>query len=153
MTPSERNTLLAQWMRRSSDDEANQQARAERMVCQAIQRWDAFAATPPSVYAKGSYPNNTNVRRDSDVDIVVEATDCHYFEYAPGVTAKYATTPYTGPWSFPVWRREVAAALQDAFGTSVDTTGSVAIHIPGVSGSRPRDRRGPRVPPPLLRDR
>jgi len=27
------------------------------------------------VYAKGSYANDTNVRRDSDVDIVVENRD------------------------------------------------------------------------------
>jgi predicted Zn-dependent protease len=29
-------------------------------------------AEAPDIYAKGSYANNTNVRRDSDVDIVVE---------------------------------------------------------------------------------
>ena len=41
---------------------------------------DAIARAPdiPSsvrVYAKGSYANNTNVRRDADVDIAVEWTD------------------------------------------------------------------------------
>jgi hypothetical protein len=125
-------------MRRSSDDEAAQQDRAERMVRDAITRATALQTTKTSVYAKGSYPNNTNVRRDSDVDIVVQNEDLAFYEFAPGLPAPVVNpSPYQGSWTHAAWRDAVVAALRDCFGSAVDTSGSVAIHVPAVAGSRP----------------
>jgi hypothetical protein len=139
MSASERRELISRWIKPSSDDEQTQQDRAERMIKKAIQASSAFNGSEVLVYTKGSYPNNTNVRRDSDVDVVVELQDCIYFDYLPGVTPpSRSSSPYTGSWTQASWRSAVKSALVGYFGTgSVDTTGRIAINISAVPGSRP----------------
>lgn len=136
MTPSEREALLARWWRPSSDDEVQQQERAVRMVKAAVAAYPALRDAGMRVYAKGSYANNTNVRRDSDVDVVVQLTECEYFDYHDDEPDVYNPSPYDGSWTRDSWRLAVTRAMVAAFG-DVDTTGKVAIHIPAVLGSRP----------------
>ena len=139
MTASERRALLSEWIKPSSDSEQARQDRAERMICEAINAHPAFKGTSIRVYAKGSYANNTNVRLDSDVDIVVENHDCCYYDYFGDFTPPNGTaTPYQGPWSPQAWRREVTAAIVDCFGSDdVDTSGNIAVVIAEKPGSRP----------------
>jgi hypothetical protein len=141
MTPNERANLLSAWIKPSSDNEQVQQDRAERMVTDAINNHPTFAGyrSKIKVYAKGSYANNTNVRRDSDVDIVVENRDCFYYDYVGDFEQPVGPgTPYTGPWDPATWRAEVETALRACFGGSdVDTSGAVAIVIAERPGSRP----------------
>lgn len=139
MSESERGDLLSQWIKPSSEDEQVQQDRAQRMVTDAVKRHDSLKTASLHVYAKGSYANNTNVRRDSDVDIVVECQACQYFDHMPGQAPTTALgTPYTGEWTPAKLRSEVLTALTSAFGaSSVDTTGKVALAVTAVVGSRP----------------
>src|SRR4051812_2772699 len=140
MTKSEREALLSSWIKPSSDSEKEQQDRAERMVRDAIDAWPAFDDTTLVIYTKGSYPNNTNVRADSDVDVVVECVECSYYDYGPGVTANpsAAGSPYEGEWTTKRWREEVGNALVEAFGEdAVDLTRKVAQNVAAVKGSRP----------------
>lgn len=140
LTSSDRTGLLSNWIKPSSQDEKNRQDRAERMITDAINAHPAFADTSIAVYAKGSYPNNTNVRLDSDVDIVVENRDCWYYEYVPNDIRPSVNTfsAYTGAWTPALWRTEVTKALTNCFGSSdVDTSGEVALEIAAVAGSRP----------------
>ena len=58
---------LSSWTGPSSSTEQDKQARTERMVRAAIDVHPAFTGCQMNVYAKGSYPNNTNVRTESDV--------------------------------------------------------------------------------------
>lgn len=117
--------------------------RAERMVVAAIDAHSAFDGYRSSikVYAKGSYANKTNVRADSDVDVVVENQHVLYFDYFPrdsAPTPDHHADPYTGPWNASNWREEVRLAMVNTFGSGdVDTSGEVAITIAEVSGSRP----------------
>jgi hypothetical protein len=134
----DRKALLSQWIQPSSEDEQEQQDRAERMVREAIKTHVAFKGSVISVYTKGSYPNNTNVRRDSDVDVAVELQDCLYYDYVPGVTAPASSKhPYTGSWTPAKWRAEVTAALVNHFGAAGIRCGKIAINIKAVEGSRP----------------
>lgn len=139
MSASARAELLSRWIKPSSENEQVQQERAEDMVRKAITTCDAFDGTNVLIYTKGSYPNNTNVRRDSDVDVVIELRDCLYYGYKAGVTgAEPSLSPYRGSWTPESWRRAVVDALVTAFGPdSVDTSGRVAINISAVEGSRP----------------
>lgn len=139
MSESERDDLLSQWIKPSSEDEQTQQDRAQRMVTDAIKGHEPLKTASLYVYAKGSYPNNTNVRRDSDVDIVVECHACQYYDYMPGQEPPTAHgSPYTGEWTPSKLRSEVSAALTKAFGGScVDTTGKIALVVAAVAGSRP----------------
>ena len=117
--------------------------RAERMVRAAIDAHPAFDGHRSSikVYAKGSYANTTNVRMDSDVDIVVENQHVTYFDYFPREIAPSPDPnhyPYTGPWNPTNWREEVRLAMVNKFGSSdVDSSGQIAITIAEVPGSRP----------------
>lgn len=84
------------------------------------------------VYAKGSYPNHTNVVRDSDVDIAVELTELIYndFSQAPGLSLPaLGLSPYRGDYSFGRFKDEVEAALVRAFGRSAVKRGNKAIRV------------------------
>jgi len=138
LSAGDRGALLSQWIQPSSDDEQEQQDRAERMVREAIKAHAAFKGSDISIYTKGSYPNNTNVRRDSDVDVAVELQDCVYYDYKSGVTAPASSdNPYSGSWTPAKWRTEVRAALVNHFGAAGVHGGKIAININAVAGSRP----------------
>ena len=139
MSASERCDVLSSWIKPSSQDEQDRQDRAERMIRDAIKQHAPFANTKIEIYAKGSYPNNTNVRNDSDVDIVVECHDCMYYDYAQGVTPTATPTgAYAGPWTPDAWRREVTKAIVSCFGSAdVDPSGSIALVVAAKAGSRP----------------
>jgi hypothetical protein len=120
--------LLGGWTGPSSSTEQDKQERTERMVREAISAHEPFVDCRLSVYAKGSYPNNTNVRTDSDVDVAVQ---CHNVEYWEEATEGTHTsgTPYTGIWTPDKLRSEVVAALQAKFANQVDDSGSTAIRV------------------------
>lgn len=123
---------LAGWTGPSSSTEQDKQERTERMTREAVAAHRAFDGVSLSVYAKGSYANNTNVKSDSDVDIAVECGDVVYWgEHTPG--AHPASTPYTGVWTPANLRAELAAAMQAKFSDSVVTLGSTAIHVDSSS--------------------
>jgi hypothetical protein len=125
MSEAEREALLSQWIKPSSDTEQDQQERAERMVRNAVAASDEIKGSSYRIYTKGSYKNNTNVRRDSDVDVVVELQECVYVGYLSGVSpVSEEPSPYSGSWSPTLWRSAVQKAMEDYFGKAeVDSTG------------------------------
>lgn len=126
---------LAGWTGPSSPTEKEKQERTERMIREAIAAHDGFDGyrSDISVYAKGSYANNTNVKSDSDVDIVVECTDvCYWQEHDPARGGHPAASPYTGPWTPEKLKAEIAAALEKKFPGAV-TAGSTAFEVDASS--------------------
>lgn len=120
------------WTGPSSDTEQEKQERTERMVRAAIAEHPPFAGCNLSVYAKGSYANNTNVRADSDVDIAVECQEAYYWrEASPGIYTSSGV--YTGPWTPARLRAELIAALTRKFPTGVDCSGTTAIRVASSS--------------------
>ncbi|MEU9230344.1 hypothetical protein AB0D40_39200 [Streptomyces massasporeus] len=107
--------------------------RAERMVRAAISHHTPFRGAKVVVEAKGSYPNNTNVRGDSDVDVKVQLNECYYYD---GQSWLAEGPDYAGPWTKEKLRREVHVALTSYFG-SVDADHNIAFYVPEVPGSRP----------------
>ncbi len=125
---------LAGWTGSSSTTEQDKQERTERMVRGALTAHEPLDGCRFSVFAKGSYANNTNVRTDSDVDIAVQCHNvCYWEESEPG--AHPAGPPYTGPWTPTKLRDEVVLALQAKFPGEVDTSGSTAVQINAESVS------------------
>lgn len=116
------------WTGPSSDTEQEKQDRTERMIREAVADHGPFDACHLSVYAKGSYANNTNVRADSDVDVAVECTDVEYWDEAnPGAHPPAAR--YEGTWTPDRLRAELCAAITAKFPGQVDTSGSTAIQV------------------------
>jgi len=102
------------------------------MICEAVAAHAAFEGCRLSVYAKGSYANNTNVRTDSDVDISVQCHEVEYWgEAVPG--ARPPSPSYSGIWTPAKLRSELAAALASKFPNQVDGTGSTAFRIHSTS--------------------
>jgi hypothetical protein len=136
MTAREREALLSQWIKRSSDSEQDQQDRAKRMVVDAVANHPAFRGVSCVVYVKGSYANNTNVRRDSDVDVVVENQECQHLD-VDSDAHHTSRGSYQGIWTPQRWRDEVANAAVSAFGSAGVSSGRVALTVSAVAGSRP----------------
>jgi hypothetical protein len=121
-------SLLNGWTGPSSSSEQEKQERTERMVREAISSHEPFEDCNLSVFAKGSYPNNTNVRTDSDVDVAVQCHNViHWEEEEPSVAP--ASIPYSGPWTPAKLRVEVGAALRAKFGSQVDDSGNTALRV------------------------
>lgn len=119
---------LAGWTGPSSDTEQDKQERAERMVREAVREHELLKGCDLTVFAKGSYKNNTNVRSDSDVDIAVQCHEAMYWaEASPG--AHPTSSSYGGIWTPSKLRSEVLAALRVKFPGQVDASGSTAIRV------------------------
>jgi hypothetical protein len=123
---------LTSWTGPSSDNEQERQERTERMVREAVSSHAAFDGFRFRIYAKGSYANNTNVRADSDVDIVVQCQEVEYWrEESPGVHPPGRS--YSGIWTPTALRTELGRALSAKFPGQVDSSGSTAFHIDATS--------------------
>jgi len=120
---------LSGWGGPSSATEQDKQDRTQRMVNEAVKNHPGFADCSLTVYAKGSYANNTNVRADSDVDIAVQCTDARYWEEAEPGVKPMGLSPYAGPWTPSKLRSELKAALEAKFPGQVDSSGSTAFRI------------------------
>jgi hypothetical protein len=122
---------LRTWTRRAFRDEDRRAEHAETLVRGAVERHPMLRELPIVVYAKGSYKNNTNVRRDSDVDVAVEYQGILFLTAAPGQEEGAAMwtrglVPYQGPlldrlgrFDAPCFKAAVGEALGSAFGPGV----------------------------------
>jgi hypothetical protein len=109
----------------ASATEEQQRDRTETRIRDAIRDTDELPSSV-SVYAKGSYANNTNVRGDADVDIAVEwRNTIKIGTWGPtaGLTpAQLGYTPVPEPITPSEFRSRVERALIAAFGSGpVDT--------------------------------
>lgn len=129
------------WLQNSvgpaSPTEEADRDRTEERIRQAI-LGDPRLAGSVRVFVKGSYANNTNVRRDSDVDIAVEWTRWAYIsksnEAAPLSWAELGVVTTESPPSTTEYRRWIEEALVATFGSQqVDLTGNKAITVAGSS--------------------
>lgn len=119
---------LQGWTGPSSSTEQEKQDRTERMVREAVAAHPGFKDCNLLIYTKGSYPNNTNVVTDSDVDVAVQCRDVVYWgEHTTG--AHPASSSYTGIWTPEKLRSELVAALKTKFPSQVDASGSTAIRV------------------------
>jgi hypothetical protein len=127
----------------ASPTEEHDRERTEARIRAAIDR----APDIPSsvrVYAKGSYANNTNVRRDSDVDVAVEWTEqfkVWTWGETAGMTAEQLNyTPVAEMITPAEFRERVELAIVGAFGAiTIDLSGDKAIHVIRDEGSLDAD--------------
>jgi hypothetical protein len=127
---------LATWTRPAFDNEDQKRADTERMIREAIKSHALLGKLPIAVYAKGSYKNNTNVRRDSDVDVAVEYTGIVFSDYGPDtnqdeVRRVLGLSAYSGPFrkadgstEISQFKNAVGDALVGAFGSASVTRGN-----------------------------
>lgn len=135
------------WLKNSvgpaSSTEQEDAERTEKRIRQAISADERLAGNV-RIFVKGSYANNTNVRRDSDVDIAVEWNEQAYVtrankakQYSWAELGVSLTNDGPEPAEY---RRWVEEALTKAFATGVvDTSGNKAITVAGSSNTLDAD--------------
>lgn len=84
------------------------------------------------VFAKGSYPNNTNVRKDSDIDIAVELRSLINLDYVNAVSlSDIGLSQYSGISELD-FKFRLKLALESEFGKNVvDSSGNKVFKIRG----------------------
>ena len=121
------------WTGAEGTVEEDKAQRTLTRVRNALANAGALAAEDVSVYPKGSYPNRTNVVRDSDIDVAVELTSIvrHTFIHeAQGLGIRdVGLTPYEGAYQTNQFKNHVEAALVAEFGRPSVTRGNKAITV------------------------
>jgi hypothetical protein len=101
-----------------------------------------YADKYPTIFLQGSYSNDTNVARDSDVDVVafIEATFAHDANTLATEQFQAFERSYTGSasYSYQQYKRDVTAWLTKKYGAGV-TAGNKAILIPAGQNRRECD--------------
>lgn len=123
-------TLLSRWAEPPSDTEQTRCENAERVIKNAIKASDAIKNRSIRVFVQGSYRNNTNVRKDSDVDICVCLMDTFTTDYhfAPNLSDEtFGITKAT--YTQSQFKNDLGAALIDAFGKENVKRGNKAFDI------------------------
>ena len=140
--PAKSEQTFANWTGRPSDAEDERYNWTRDQIRQALRggRLDQYDF---DVYAKGSYPNHTNVVRDSDVDIAAELTSIIQHEFihsARGLSlSDFGIQRYEGDYGAPSFKDDVEHALVEHFGRSVVTRGNKSIHIRQTSSGLKAD--------------
>jgi hypothetical protein len=93
-----------------------------------------------NVYLQGSYKNDTNLRGDSDVDVVVELTSTftsNAWSLPPNQYQRYDESYPNATYSLSDFRRDVIDTLRKRYTPrKVDTSGNKAIRVLGNPGTR-----------------
>jgi hypothetical protein len=116
------------WSKPSSDNEAEKQENALRMVKDAINAYKPLDAHFVRFIPQGSYHNNTNVRQESDVDICVCCTQPYFTNFQK---ANYGSVEgeVDSPYSYSAFKNDVEAALKAKFGKDGYSRGDKAFNV------------------------
>jgi hypothetical protein len=130
---------LTTWSRQGATDSAS--ALYER-IRDALQSDVVLAPRNFDVFLQGSYRNSTNIRGDSDVDVVVRLNDTYMPEY--GALDAYTRSVVEGrsssaTYTLTDFRRDVSNAIRGAFPSHNITEGGKSIKIPRTSNNIPAD--------------
>jgi hypothetical protein len=130
---------LETWSRQGTTDSAT--VLYER-IRNALQNDAALRNRNFDLFLQGSYRNSTNIRGDSDVDVVAMLTDTYMPEY--GALDPYTRSVVEGrsnsaTYTHTDFRRDVLSAICRAFPTHNITEGGKSIKIPRTSNNIPAD--------------
>src|ERR1041385_6263941 len=118
------------WTAPSSPTEKQKQENAERMIGDAIRQHAALRTHSVSVFAQGSYRNNTNVRQDSNVDICVRCNDSFFFDLSQsGGLDRQDVGIWPASYLYDDFKNHVEEALCAKFGRQSVVRGNKAFDV------------------------
>lgn len=135
------------WLRSAanppSDNEDDKRKRAEAQIRDALANYVGLQGRQYVVYAKGSYANNTNVRLNYDVDIAVEYCGFFYYDICLGLDGwtkeAIGIQPIADPYTRDNFKRDIRAALVQAFGATAVENGRIAYRVRQKKTTLPAD--------------
>lgn len=102
-----------------------------------------YAHARPNSFLQGSYCNDTNVRGDSDVDVVLRQNLLFYYNLDALGEAEKAEFrrihPGPAQYDLAAFKKDVIAGLSKSFGIDLDTSGSKALFVRGRADRRNAD--------------
>ncbi len=125
---------LRAWAKPPSDAEIERCEAAIINVKAAISQNAKLQRVNPRVILQGSYRNNTNVKRDSDVDIGVICLVPFYTVYPPGYSGRDFGNE-AADYTFAEFKNDIGAALEGYFRKGTVSRGNKAFNV------RESDRR------------
>ncbi len=129
MTISE--SQLTIWSNQGATDSAQKTHSSLRNALDTYEKWPVD--TTYDTYLQGSYRNTTNIRGDSDVDLVIELTSVSYSNLTDAEKALLKLGLASYKWND--FRNDVIAALIGYYGAQfVDTSGSKSVKVLPNSG-------------------
>lgn len=119
---------LRSWSAGPSQTEKDRCTNAENMVRKAIAADSDLQSLNITVFAKGSYVANTNVRQNSDVDICVRYNGTFFEHYPEGKSrSDFGNVP--GTMNFADFKNMVHKAMADYFGADGVKRGNIALDV------------------------
>ena len=98
------------WAQPPSDAEETRCENTIKAIREAVARSPELKKRDVRAFVQGSYRNNTNVRRDSDVDVGVVCYDSLYSNLPPGLT-KVDVGLTSSEYSYAMFKDELGRAL------------------------------------------
>lgn len=89
------------------------------------------------VYLQGSYKNDTNIRGDMDVDLVVQLTSSFYNNLSEEQKRSLGLSPASYGWTD--FRADALSALRNYYGSLTITEGNKSLKVKAASGRLPAD--------------
>jgi hypothetical protein len=116
------------WAKPPGKTEKDRCGNAVSAISNAIKASDKLRVRSISVFVQGSYRNNTNVRKDSDVDIGILCRNTFFFELPNGTTPEtFDFMPVT--YHYDEFKNDIEAALIGYFGHTAVSRGNKAFDI------------------------
>ena len=130
---------LSQW---ATQPPSQASMRTHKIIRQALStaRWPS--AVTFDTYLQGSYRNDTNIQRDSDVDIVVElaSTFTHNARSLPAnISGRILSSFVPASYHLDAFHRDILVVLRQAFGEHAVTPSNKAIRVNADAQRLPAD--------------
>lgn len=127
--PRDWEVQFREWAKPPGKTEQDRCDNAESVIRNAIRASDKLRARGVSIFAQGSYRNNTNVRKDSDVDIGILCTDTFFYNSLPEGWTRERLRISDVTYHYDQYKNEVEEALVNYFGYSAVKRGNKAFDV------------------------
>ena len=127
--PRDWEEQFRKWAKPPGKTEQERCDNAASAIRNAIKASDKLSARDTSVFDHGSYRNNTNVRKDSDVDIGILCTDTFFHNSLPEGWTQERLGFSDSTYHYDQYKNEVEEALVNYFGRSAVKRGNKAFDV------------------------
>lgn len=121
---------FSEWSSPPSDSEQERIDNSVMAVRKAIANHDVLKDKEIEVFVQGSYKNNVNVKKDSDVDIAVLSKKTFIWEAVNDVIGDHVNSNHNpATYDYSTFKNDVQKALENHFGGSFVKRGNKAFNI------------------------